>query len=299
MLRIGYFADGVWGQRGLEMLAELPDVEIVFVCLRFGAPVQVLRRMAERRGIDVLIHPNVNADDFFEQVRSYRMELLVSMSFDQIFKPRILEYPRYHAINCHAGKLPFYRGRNILNWALINDEREFGITVHYIDTGIDTGDIIRQKVFPITDDDTYQTLLQTAHRECPALLADAVREIMAGTAVRRRQSEIHPVGMYCGQRTAGDERLDWNQTSRRVFNFVRALCAPGPGARSFVQRGERPFEIRIERVRMIPGAPSYIGIPGQVLYRTGDGFVVKTRDSFVEVTEYQTEQTIRVGDRLK
>ena len=50
---------------------------------------------------------------------------------------------------------------------------------------------------------------------------------------------------------------------------------------------------------MIPGAPSYIGIPGQVLYRTGDGFVVKTRDSFVEVTEYQTEQTIRVGDRLK
>lgn len=297
-MRIGYFADGVWGQNGLRRLTEMPDVEIAFVCLRFGHPDQVLKRLAESRGIDVLTHPNVNADDFFERMKSYQIDLLVSMSFDQIFRSRLLEYPKYHAINCHAGKLPFYRGRNILNWALINDEREFGITVHYIDTGIDTGDIIEQRTYPIADDDTYQTLLSTAHRECPEVLASAVEQIMDGTAERRPQREIHPVGMYCGQRIVGDERLDWDQTSRRVFNFVRAICAPGPGARSFIQRGERPLEVRIERVRMVLGAPVYIGIPGQVLYKTEDGFVVKTQDSFVEVTEYQAEQTIRVGDRL-
>lgn len=297
-MRVGYFADGVWGQNGLRLLSELPGVEIPFVCLRFGAPDQELKQMAEQRGIDVLIHPNVNADDFFEQMKAYGIDLLVSMSFDQIFRSRILEYPRYQAINCHAGKLPFYRGRNILNWALINDEREFGITAHYIDTGIDTGDIIEQRMYPITDEDTYQTLLSTAHRECPEILASAVKQIMDGTAVRRPQREIHPVGMYCGQRTVGDERLNWDQTSRRVFNFVRAICAPGPGARSFIQRGERPFEVRIERVRMVPGAPVYIGIPGQILYKTEGGFAVKTQDSFVEVTEYQAEQNIRVGDRL-
>lgn len=297
-MRIGYFADGLWGQNGLRQLSELPGVVIAFVCLRFGAPDQELKRMAEQQGIDVLVHPNVNADDFFERLKAYRIDLLVSMSFDQIFQSRILEYPRYQAINCHAGKLPFYRGRNILNWALINDEREFGITVHYIDTGIDTGDIIEQRTFPITDDDTYRTLLSVAHRECPALLASAVQKIMDGTAARRPQREIHPVGMYCGQRTTGDERLKWGQTSRQVFNFVRAVCAPGPGARSFIRRGEQPFEVRIERVRMIPDAPVYAGIPGQVLYRTVEGFVVKTGDSFVEVVEYQAEQTIRVGDRL-
>ena len=297
-MRIGYFADGVWGQNGLRRLAEISDVEIAFVCLRFEQPDQELKRLVESRGIDVLIHPDVNADDFFERTKPYQIDLLVSMSFDQIFKSRILEYPKYHAINCHAGKLPFYRGRNILNWALINDEREFGITAHYIDTGIDTGDIIEQRTFPITDDDTYQTLLSTAHRECPEVLASAVKQIMEGTAVRRPQREIHPVGMYCGQRTVGDERLNWNQTSRRVFNFVRAICAPGPGARSFIRRGERPLEVRIERVRMVPDAPVYIGIPGQILYKTEDGFAVKTQDSFVEVTEYRAEQSIRVGDRL-
>ena len=70
--------------------------------------------------------------------------------------------PKYGAINCHAGKLPDYRGRNILNWALINDEKEFGITVHFIDEGIDTGDIILQESFEIKDSDNYKSLLDLA-----------------------------------------------------------------------------------------------------------------------------------------
>jgi len=297
-MRIGYFADGKWGQNAFKALETISGVEIAFVCLRFNSPDAVIKKMAEDRGIAVLIHPDVNSDDFFEQIKPYKMDLLVSMSFNQIFKSKLLEYPRYHAINCHAGKLPFYRGRNILNWALINDEKEFGITVHYIDTGIDTGDIIKQRVFPIADSDTYRTLLDTAHRECPILLAEAVREIMNGTAARKPQSEIHPVGMYCGQRMTGDEKLDWSQTSRRVFNFVRAICPPGPAARSVICRGDCRFGIKINRVSMIPDAPEYIGIPGQVLYKTGNGFVVKTLDSFVEVNDYQAEKPIRVGDRL-
>ncbi|MEA1052839.1 formyltransferase family protein [Lamprobacter modestohalophilus] len=84
----------------------------------------------------------------------------------QIFKKSTIERLDLGAINCHAGKLPFYRGRNILNWALINDEEEFGITVHSVDTGVDTGDIIRQQCFPITDADDYSTLLERAYWLC-------------------------------------------------------------------------------------------------------------------------------------
>lgn len=85
------------------------------------------------------------------------------MSFDQIFKEELLKlYPR-KIINCHAGKLPFYRDRNILNWALINDEKEFGISVHFIDKGINTGDIILQKTYEIKDSDDYTTLLNLCH----------------------------------------------------------------------------------------------------------------------------------------
>ena len=84
------------------------------------------------------------------------------MSFNQIFKQSIISLPELGIISCHAGKLLLYRGRNVLNWVLINDEKEFGITVHYIDEGIDTGDIIIQKSFQIKDTDTYKSLLEKA-----------------------------------------------------------------------------------------------------------------------------------------
>lgn len=298
-MRIGYFADGKWGQNAFQQLALMEDIEIAFVCLRFHKPDPMLKQMAEDKKIDILLHSNVNSDEFFSLIEKYAVDLFVSMSFNQIFKSRLFNYPRHGTINCHAGKLPFYRGCNILNWALINDEKEFGITVHYVDDGIDTGDIILQEVFPITDDDTYQTLLDTAYRECPRILASAIQLIMNGTAVPKKQSEIHPIGMYCGKRTTGDERMDWNQTSRQVFNFVRAICIPGPMARCLVSRGDESFELKINRIKMISDAVNYIGTPGQILYKTERGIVAKTADSIVEITEYEAEKELRIGDRLK
>ncbi|MDR1522244.1 MAG: hypothetical protein LBS28_05280 [Streptococcaceae bacterium] len=84
----------------------------------------------------------MNSKEVINLLKKYNADLFISMSFNQIFKSEIINLPRLKTINCHAGKLPFYRSRNILNWVLINDEKEFGITVHYVDEGIDTGDII-------------------------------------------------------------------------------------------------------------------------------------------------------------
>jgi methionyl-tRNA formyltransferase len=207
----------------------------------------------------------------------------------------MINLPPLKTINCHAGKLPFYRGRNILNWALINDEKEFGITVHYVDEGIDTGDIILQRTFKITDEDDYGTLLERAHTECAGVLYEAIKQIRNGTATRTAQSTIDPVGMYCGARKEGDELLDWNQTSRDVFNFVRAVSKPAPQATCFVD-GKK---ILINHVRMIENAPVYKGIPGQILGKTSDGWITKTQDSIVEITEYTSEKKLRVGDRMK
>ena len=89
------------------------------------------------------------------------------------------QFSRIHTkiINCHAGKLPFYRGRNILNWALINDENEFGITVHYVDEGIDTGPIITQGLVEIDDNDTEESLIQKIHQKEHEILPKAIQLI--------------------------------------------------------------------------------------------------------------------------
>ena len=155
------------------------------------------------------------------------------MSFNQIFRKDIINLTPIGIINCHAGKLPFYRGRNILNWVLINDEKEFGITVHFVDEGIDTGDIILQKTFPITDLDSYKTLLNTSYYACANILYESLVQIAENNFERTIQKTIHPVGFYCGMRGEGDEIINWNNTSRDIFNFIRSISKPGPVARTF------------------------------------------------------------------
>ena len=268
-MKIGYFADGPWAQNALGLFLDDEAIEVKFICLRYDQPDLELKRMAVEHGIDLIEDRNVNSAEFIVKTESYGCDLFVSLSFNQIIKKQLIYLPPYSTINCHAGKLPFYRGRNILNWCLINDEKEFGITVHYIDEGIDTGDIILQRCFPISDRDTYATILDRAHIECANLL-------------------------YCGKRKPGDEIINWNDTSRSIFNFVRAVSSPGPMALSHLN-GEA---IRINQVEIVPDAPIYKGIPGQVIGVSDKSFLVKTKDSFIKVTEYRYSSTIRMGNRL-
>lgn len=294
MMRIGYFADGPWGHNAFKKIIEDKSLETVFLMVRYDSQDSVLIELAREYNIPLLLHPNVNSDEFLEMVAKFDADLFVSMSFNQIFRRRFIELPKYGTINCHAGKLPFYRGRNILNWALINDETEFGITVHYVDEGIDTGDIILQKTYPITDDDDYGTLLEVAYTECADILYDAIKLIQNGDVKRISQSSISEVGLYCGMRRQGDEVLNWNQTSRDIFNFVRAVTLPGPCARTDVN-GE---ECIIEKVSLISNCPIYKGIPGQVLKKEKGVLFVKTLDSYIVVEKYKCNKNIKVGDRF-
>ena len=148
-LNIGYFADGPWSHLAFQKLIKDQDIKISFICVRFDKEDKTLRNYCSDYGIDYLKHENINSKDFINSISRYECNLFVSMSFNQIFKKEIINLPRLKTINCHAGKLPFYRGRNILNWALINDEKEFGITIHFVDEGVDTGDIILQEIYQI------------------------------------------------------------------------------------------------------------------------------------------------------
>lgn len=294
-MRIGYFADGPWAHRAFQKIIADSSLEIVFLTVRYDKRDEVLLQWAKERGIPIELSRNINSQEFIEAISKYQADLFVSMSFNQIFKEQMINLPKYKTINCHAGKLPFYRGRNILNWALINDEKEFGVTAHYVDEGIDTGDIIVQETYPITDDDNYGTLLARAYEGCADVLYRAIVMIQNNEVKRIRQQDIDPVGMYCGGRQPGDEIIDWNQSSREIFNFIRAICTPGPQAISWING----TQISINKARMIPGSHIYKNIVGQVIGKTKDGFLVKTGDTMLEVLEYTYDGKIRIGDRLQ
>lgn len=293
-MHIGYFADGPWSHEAFKLLHNDESITISFICVRYDTQDLTLKRYCNEFDILYLKHKNINSDDFIAAVKKFDCDLFVSMSFNQIFKREIINLPTMKTINCHAGKLPLYRGRNILNWVLINDAKDFGITVHYIDEGIDTGDIVLQRSYPITDTDDYSTLLKRAYNDCAVILYDAIKMMQTGKFSCTKQEDVHPVGFYCTQRKEGDEQLNWNQSSRDIFNFVRALCKPGPMARAKLNNKD----IKINRIELIDNAPVYKCIVGAVVGIDRKGFVVKTADSSVLVTEYEYDAKIRIGDRL-
>lgn len=294
-LRIGYFADGPWSHEALAKLLMDETIEIAFICARHDKQDEKLKLVSKEQEIDFLSHPRINSIEFFNLVSNYECDLLVSMSFNQIFRKSLIDLPPLGLINCHAGMLPFYRGRNILNWVLINDESNFGITVHYIDEGIDTGDIILQHNYRIDDIDDYSTLLARSYQGCGLILYEAVKLIQAGNVERKVQTDIDPLGSYCATRIEGDEILDWRQNSREVFSFVRAICLPGPQARTYLNG----VEIKINKVNFLSNATKFKGIPGSVIGIDDGRFLVKTLDSFVRVTDWSGCLMPKIGDRFK
>lgn len=293
-MNIGYFADGPWSHKAFMNIISRKEVKIKFICARFDIPDNTLRDYAAKYQIPFLVSPNINSADFINREEVRHCDLFVSMSFNQIFRENTFKLPRLGTINCHAGKLPFYRGRNILNWALINDEKEFGITVHYVDTGVDTGDIIKQKDFEIYEHDDYSTLLNRAYSGCSDILSEVIDDFLTDKITRTKQDTINPLGLYCSARKVGDEKLDWQQSSREIFNFVRAICKPGPRARTNL--GD--FEVKINKVKYFPSAPTYKGVPGAILAKIKDGFLVKTKDSYICLLDWESSVSLKVGDRL-
>ncbi len=293
-LRIGYFADGIWSHEALNLFLNNKSLEVVFICSRFKNPDKYLLKKATQLDIDFLNDINIKNNLFIKKLHKYNCDLFVSMSFDQIFNLELLQIPKLGAINCHASKLPFYRGRNILNWVLINDEKEFGITVHYIDEGIDTGDIILQKTFPISDKDNYKSLLNLSYKECPTILYEAVLLILHNKVKRISQNSISLDGNYCKKRNKGDEFIKGNLTTRQLFNFVRGITLPGPCARSYIRSNLiKIINCEIEYKREFNNVGD-----GRIAYVNKKFFVIKTKDGYLRVTDWDCSIKPEIGDKV-
>lgn len=281
-IKILYFGDGKWAKLCLKKLIE-NSYNIVGVVHRFHSRDKLLEEFAHSLNLSVLRYKNVNSKEFLKLVKDLEPDLNISMSFDQIIKRNLLESAPLGFINCHTGQLPYYRGRNVINWAIINNEKTIGLTIHYMDEGIDTGDIILQKELPIYFEDTYGDVLERVTQAYPKLLLTAVRQVEAGAVHRKQQSHLE--GTYFSIRTEGDELIDWNDTSLNIYNFIRAIAKPGPGACTYVD-GKK---LIIWKARLLD-APKYKATTGEVVGRLkGQGVKVKTGDSVILVEKVQFE----------
>ena len=295
-MRILLFGDGAWAAGSLLQLAA--DHNAIGVVIRKSPSDRALEEAAKKVGLPVFQPDNVNAPEFVDKIAALSPDLSLSISYNQILKAPVLETARLGFVNFHAGKLPFYRGRNVINWAIINGETEIGLTAHFVDDGIDTGDIILQREFPILWTDTYGDVLNRIVDNLPGFVVETVERIAGGHFDTLQQS--HLPGTYFTGREDGDEWLNWSDSSVNLYNKVRAITRPGPGARTLL--GDKVT--LIWRAFYNPAWPKYIATPGQVIGRSDDGVLVKTGDSLLLVQEVQVSDRAceapfwRIGTRL-
>ena len=250
--------------------------------------------LAKERGIPVIAPPDVNAPDVVARIREARPDFLFSAMFRQMLKSELLALPRLGALNLHPSLLPKFRGRSPINWVLVKGETETGVSLHYMVEKADRGDIVAQRAIAIDDDDTALTLHRKAAAEARGLFREAYPALVAGTAPRIAQDQSR--ASYFGGRKPADGEIDWRWPAKRIYDLVRAVTHPYPGA--FTWRGDRRlFVWWAKPVSAVSGlaAGQVVLREGEVLVGAGEGSIRLERVAIDGESELAAAEWIRAG----
>ncbi len=236
-MRLVLFAYHDIGCRAIETLLALKqDIACVFTHeddpgenLWFGS----VQELARKKNIPVHTPPSPNTPEWVEQIKKLNPDAIFSFYYRQLIKDEILSIPPKGAYNLHGSLLPRYRGRAPVNWVIVNGEKETGLTLHHMVKRADAGDIVAQKSVPISDDDTALTLYHKLVPVVETILRETVPLIESGRAPRIAQDESK-AALVRGRKPE-DGLINWTSTAQQIYNLVRAVTHPYPGAFTFYQ----------------------------------------------------------------
>jgi methionyl-tRNA formyltransferase len=234
-------------------------------------------------GLAVYEPRKARAPEFIQQLAGLRADLIVVAAYGQILPQAILDLPRFGCLNVHTSMLPAYRGAAPIQWAILDDCPETGVTIMKMDAGLDTGDIIAQLATPISLSDDAQTLHDRLARLGADLLVKTIPDYVKGSLQPRKQS-VEGVS-YARKIAKEDGQLDWAQSARVLWNRVRALT-PWPGTFTLL-----PGETKLPLLKVWRAAveETLHGEPGQVLHSDKSGIVVACRSQALRLLEVQRE----------
>ena len=281
---IGQAAFGAEVLKGL--LQQGQQVVGVFCPPDRGGKADPLKEAAVEAGVPVFQPANMKDQEAYEQMAGLNADLGVLAFVTDIVPARVFNAPKLGSICYHPSLLPRYRGASAINWAVINGETKTGLTIFWVDEGIDTGDILLQKEVEVGPDETTGAVyFDKLYPLGVAACLEAVALVAAGQAPRIPQD--HTKATYdppCDEKVA---RLDWSRSGRQVFNFIRG-CDPQPGATTSF-RGEK---VKLYNAAFL--AESHTAAPGEILEVTDKGIKVAVPGAAILVTRLRTKDLGKV-----
>ena len=229
----------------LEWLIE-EDFEIAAVIINpndmeVGRYFRSATEIAQPRGIPTFCPKSVNSPESVERIRNLKPDIIVVVYYDQILKRDLIAIPALGCINLHLALAEEYRGCYPTTWAIINGEKRTGVTLHYIDEGIDSGDIIAQKTVPIKDSDTGLDLYRRCTQAGVELFKKTFPLIVGGKASRTPQKTTSKT-RYCARNLFPSHEVDFNKSGKELYDYIRALTFP-PFPPPYFRIGKRKMVI--------------------------------------------------------
>lgn len=237
-----------------------------------------VKELALKNNIEVYQPLKLSSE--FEYIIEKNPDIIITCAYGQILPSSLLDYPKYGCINVHGSLLPRLRGGAPIHHAIINGDKETGITIMYMDKKMDAGDIISQRSLEIKSTDNLDSIYSSLSILGSELLIETLPSIINGTNNRIKQNENEVTFGY--NISKEDELINFNDSAINIFNKVRGLCSI-PGA-SCYYNGKR---LKIYEVEVTDKLSK--DIPGKIVEVNKDSLVVTTKDYLIKVKDIKLE----------
>ena len=289
-MRVVFIGTGEIGVPALRALRE-SEHELVGVVTQPDKPVgreqrieaPPIKKAATEMKMSILQPARIKDRQAVAEILALQPDVIVVMAYGQILPRDVLEIPRVACVNLHASLLPRWRGAAPIQAAIAAGDRETGITIMYMDEGLDTGDIMLQREIDILPNDTGGTLHDRLAQVAPEALLESLRLLATGNAPRTSQDKSRAT--YAPKLNREDGRIDWNEPAEAIERKIRAYD-PWPGA--FMSLDRRNLKIFSASIVDLNGKP------GEILRREND-FVVAAGKGALSLQEVQLEGKKRMS----
>lgn len=292
-MKIVFFGTSMFAAEVLAFLQKIPNCNIVAVVTRPDKPkgrsLGVLPSPVKQKALSLAIPCPIfqpvkaSTEEFAQTLKILDPDLFLVVAYGEIIKQNLLELPRKGCINVHASILPKYRGAAPIQRAIMNGEKETGITIIEMVLALDAGPMLKKRVVPIDDNAIFgeieKELLQAA---CEAVLI-TIDDIEKGTVSKVEQD--HAKATYAAKLSTEEERIDWNKPAKVIHNQIRAL-SPFPGAWCTVRVGDVDKRLKIKRSSL---SVQHSGSPGEILEKTKNLLIIACGEEALRLLEVQLE----------
>ena len=238
-----------------------------------------------KNNIKILERVKLTLDDI-NMVKNLDPDIIFAINWRRIIPTPVLKIPKYCSLNIHAGSLPRYAGFAPINWAIINGEKEIGITVHEMEEKADAGGVVIQKKIDVGINDTAKDVFDKVLKLYPEMIIKSLEFISKGKKpFKQNKSE----NFFVTKRFPKDGRINWSQNRIKIHNLIRALVDPFPNAFCYFN-GEKIFIKKAELLK-----DDIRGMPGRICAISEKGFIVTCGTNYemnqgLLVTEIATEK---------